>query len=51
MEQQELSRVPVTVEATWNQEKRRSFVNDRLASLALMEHADLDFESELPMAA
>lgn len=55
MEQKELSRVPVVVEATWNQEKdtelRRSFVNSRLANLALMEHDELNFDEELSMVA
>lgn len=55
MQNQEFGRVPVVVEDTWNQEKdlqsRSSFVNGRLAELALLDHDELNFESDIALAA
>lgn len=54
MQNQELSRVPVVVEATWSQEpdieQLRSRVSSRLAELALLDHEELDFETDLSAA-
>lgn len=56
MQPHELSRVPVTVEHSWTQERsldaRRSFIDSRLAALAL--HAtdeELEIEAELSLVA
>ncbi len=50
MQEKELGNVPVVVEATWEQQRsselRDSFVKNRLAELALLDHDELDFDSE-----
>lgn len=51
MQPHELSRVPVEVENTWTQERGRSFVESRLAALALKASDELDIEAELSLAA
>lgn len=55
MQNQELGRVPAVVEDTWNQEPNieqlRTRVSGRLAELSLMNHDELDLESELSLAA
>lgn len=51
MPQLDLAPVPATIESDWNEERGRSFVETRLAALALEASNELDIESELSLVA